>query len=97
MGLDNDKVDYAVGAPNGNAAGFFSGIVYLCPNCFRENPEATLSIPENYELILQGFQYGEKFGIHSTQATFMVYQITIRINKSQFLLCQILTMFRACI
>ena len=66
--LDNDKVDFAVGAPNGDAGHMYSGIVYLCPNCFRENDEikenddSTLSIPSDYELIIQGFQYGEKFG-----------------------------------
>ena len=67
-GLDNDKFDYAVGAPNGDSRQIYSGIVYLCPNCFRENDEirendeSTLSIPSNYKLIIKGFQYGEKFG-----------------------------------
>ena len=40
-----------------------SGVVYLCPNCFDElatNDE--LSIHRGYNLKLNGYQFGEKFG-----------------------------------
>ena len=54
-------VDYAVGAPNViNRGGILSGVVYLCPNCFRESVD-TISI-DDYELTIHGHQFGEKFG-----------------------------------
>ena len=54
-------VDYAVGAPNVlNENGVLSGVVYLCPNCFRESDD-TISI-RDFELTINGYQFGEKFG-----------------------------------
>ena len=50
-----------MGSPNGNSNGNFGGIVYLCPNCFEEKHDFK-SLPENYELILYGQQFGERFG-----------------------------------
>ena len=38
-----------------------SGVVYLCPNCFEEQQDP-FYIPPSYQLILYGYQYGEKFG-----------------------------------
>ena len=57
----NDAVDYAVGSPNGDSNRNFGGIVYLCPNCFKEETDFG-SLPTNYDLILHGQQFSERFG-----------------------------------
>ena len=57
-----DAVDYAVGSPNGNSKdNKFGGLVYLCPNCFKEKKDFK-KLPSDYELILYGQQFGERFG-----------------------------------
>ena len=59
---ERDLVDYAVGAPNViNEQGVVAGAVYLCPNCFRESGD-TISLHSGFELTLNGFQFGERFG-----------------------------------
>ena len=59
---ERDLVDYAVGAPNViNKQGVVAGAVYLCPNCFRESGD-TISLHSGFELTLNGFQFGERFG-----------------------------------
>ena len=58
----HELIDYAVGAPNViNKEGVLTGVVYLCPNCFHEQEE-TFSMPPDFNLILHGYQHGEKFG-----------------------------------
>ena len=61
IGDRDNAVDYAVGSPNGDSSGNFGGIVYLCPNCFKEKSDFE-PIYSNYELILHGYQFGERFG-----------------------------------
>ena len=56
----NDAVDYAVGSPNGDSNRNFGGIVYLCPNCFKETDFG--SLPTSYDLILHGQHFSERFG-----------------------------------
>ena len=45
-----------------NKRGIVSGVVYLCPNCFRENGNTISLHTGGYELTLHGFQFGERFG-----------------------------------
>ena len=60
---ENDIVDYAIGAPNVmNNRGIVSGVVYLCPNCFRESRDTISFHTGGFELTLNGFQFGERFG-----------------------------------
>ena len=56
-------IDYAVGAPNvENANEIISGVVYLCPNCFKEEFGEYYTNDDKSNLILSGHQFGEKFG-----------------------------------
>ena len=45
-----------------NNRGIVSGVVYLCPNCFRESEDTMSFHSNNFELTLNGFQFGERFG-----------------------------------
>ena len=56
-------IDYAVGAPNvANASKIITGVVYLCPNCFKEEFGEYYTNDDISNLILSGHQFGEKFG-----------------------------------
>ena len=56
------EVDYAVGSPSAQS---YQGRVYICPNCFMEIEQNQYKRDfdlQPYAKVLQGRQFGEKFG-----------------------------------